>query len=115
MPSSVVEGEKLVVRLNWLERLGALYFDDLQLSLERVRRVEASEDVFAAVKGLRVGTGVPRLCYLGRFYHDGVTDFVAAVGDKQGWIAVLDDSPESGGFARLIISGAPPEDLLRSS
>ena len=59
MAKLIVDGPDLVVRLSWLEKLGALH-RDVRVPLRFVRSVAAEPRPWYALRGVRlIGTGFP--------------------------------------------------------
>ena len=94
------EGDEVVVKLNDLERLGALH-GDLRVPATAVRTVRLTEQPFREIRGIRApGTGVPRVLALGTWRYSGGKDFVVVHRNEPGIVVEL----EGAGFKRLIVS-----------
>ena len=103
MAQLYVEGSELVVGLSWLEQLGALC-GGVRVPLSQVRSVRVSDEPYAELRGLRVGTGIPWVVVLGRMVTwDNGTDFVAVYGRKDRTVIV--ELAEGAPFARLLLTG----------
>jgi hypothetical protein len=99
MACLAVEGQNLVVRLNPMERLGALH-GSIRVPLHNVTAVKPSNAVWHELRGLRMpGTGFPGVIALGTWRYRGGKDFVA-VYRSTGIVVTLADSE----WNRLIVS-----------
>jgi hypothetical protein len=104
----IVEGPDLVVQMSSLEKLGALR-GDVRVPLSTVQSAEVEPRPWGALRGIRIGTGIPGVIALGirRFAHG--QDFTAVVGDKP---AVRVDLSQESPFARLVVSVDDPDTTL---
>jgi hypothetical protein len=103
-----IEGASLVVRLSWLERLGALSGGP-RVPLSAVREVRVSAKPWKELKGVRMpGAGLPGTIALGTWRHDGVKDFCAVYRKGPGVVVELDGA----GYARLIVSAHDPTSVV---
>lgn len=101
MATLAVEGPELVVRLSWLEKLGA-FRGNVRVPLRAVRSVSAEPDPWAALRGIRApGTGIPGVIAYGTRLYDGGRDFAAVLGGRP---AIRVDLGEESPFARLVVS-----------
>jgi hypothetical protein len=104
MARLAVEGGDLVVRLNPLEKLGALH-GSVRVSLSNVTAVQPSNAVWRELCGLRMpGTGFPGVIALGTWRYRGGKDFVA-VYRNAGLVITLADSE----WTRLVVSSRVPQ------
>jgi len=110
MAKLIVDGPDLVVRLSSLEKLGAMH-GDVRVPLSTVQSAEVEPHPWGALRGIRVGTGIPGVIALGirRFAHG--QDFTAVVGGKP---AVRVDLSEASPFSRLVVSVDDPDSTLAS-
>lgn len=95
-----IEGEELVVELSGLEKLGGLT-RGVRVPLSAVTGARQTDEPYAELRGIRVGTGIPWVIVLGRMVYVGGTDFVAVYGT--GRTAVIDLRDQR--FRRLLVSG----------
>jgi hypothetical protein len=102
-----LDGEDLVVELGPLEQVGAL-LTGVRVPRSSVTGARLTDDPYAELRGLRVGTGFPYVIVLGRMIFSGGTDFVAIYGTRR--TAVIDLAPGSR-FARLLVS-SPDEAVV---
>jgi hypothetical protein len=95
------EGNELVVKLNDLERLGALH-GDVRVAADAVREIRVTERPLRDVHGLRVpGTGLPGVIALGTFRGGaGGRTFAAVYRGSPGVVVELQGAQ----FDRLVIS-----------
>jgi hypothetical protein len=71
------EGDELVVRLNDLEKLGALR-GDVRIPFTAVRSARVSAQPFRELRGIRApGTGFPGVIAIGTWRYRGGKDFAA--------------------------------------
>jgi hypothetical protein len=95
------EGDELVVRLNDLEKAGALR-GDVRVPLSAVRAVTVSERPFRALRGLRApGAGLPGVIALGTWRYRGGKDFAALY---RGGPALVVELDEDAPYRRLLVS-----------
>jgi hypothetical protein len=108
MAKLIVDGPDLVVHMSSLEKLGALR-GDVRIPLSTVRSAEIEPHPWGALRGIRVGTGIPGVIALGiRRFAQG-QDFTAVVGGKT---AVRVDLSQESPFARLVVSVDDPDSTL---
>lgn len=94
------EGSELVVKLNDLEKAGALR-GDVRVPLDAVRSVRVSLTPFRELRGIRApGTGLPGVVALGTWRGRGGKDFAAVY---RGGPAVVVEL-EGAEFRRLLVS-----------
>ena len=95
----VVEGADVVVRLSWLERLGACRRSNPRAPLANVKEIRAIENGWTEVRGIRApGTGIPDVIMLGTTRRRGGKDFDAIY--RTGLTAVVEfEGAEWGRFA----------------
>ncbi|HEY0417110.1 MAG TPA: hypothetical protein VGC78_12050 [Gaiellaceae bacterium] len=94
------EGDEIVVKLNDLEKAGALR-GDVRVPTSCVRAVRVSQTPFRELRGVRApGTGVPGVVALGTWRGGGGKDFAAIY---RGGPAVVVEL-EAGEYRRLIVS-----------
>jgi hypothetical protein len=95
------EGDELVVRLNDLEKAGALR-GDVRVPLSAVRTVTVSERPFRDLRGLRApGAGLPGVIALGTWRYRGGKDFAALY---RGGPALVVELDEGAPYRRLLVS-----------
>jgi hypothetical protein len=108
MARIAVEGDRVVVRLSGLERLGALVGGDISVPLSSVRAVSVASDPWKALRGMRApGTGWPGVIALGHRRGGGIHDFAAVY--RHTPAVVLDLVGER--FDRLVVSSGDAEGL----
>ncbi|HST16566.1 MAG TPA: hypothetical protein VLK36_02785 [Gaiellaceae bacterium] len=94
------EGGELVVKLNDLEKLGALH-GDVRVPWPAVTGVRVSESPFRELRGMRApGTGLPGVIALGTWRGTGGKEFAALYRGGPAVIVTL----ESGEWRRLLVS-----------
>ena len=104
-----LEDADLLVRLNPIEKLGAMR-GDLRVPLSAVIAVRVSEHPWSELRGLRSpGTGFPGLISLCTRRGDGIHDFAAVYGLQR---AVVIDT-YGADFDRLVISRRDAEEKAR--
>jgi hypothetical protein len=95
------EGDELVVRLNDLEKAGALR-GDVRVPLSAVRAVTVSERPFRDLRGIRApGAGLPGVIALGTWRYRGGKDFAALY---RGGPALVVELDEGAPYRRLLVS-----------
>ena len=95
-------GPALVVRLSWLERLGA-FRRGPRMPLSTVAVVRASSDPWHELRGIRApGTGIPGVIALGTRRLGGGKDFCAVYGKGPAVVVELSGAA----YGRLVISDA---------
>ncbi len=108
MACLAVESGDLVVRLNPVERLGALH-GSIRVPLTNVIAVEPNNAVWHELRGLRMpGTGFPGVIALGTWRYRGGKDFVA-VYRSTGLVVTLADSE----WNRLVVSSRVPHQVCQ--
>lgn len=108
MACLVVEGHDLVVRLNSVEKLGALH-GSIRVPLDDVAAVQPSNALWDELRGLRMpGTGLPGVIALGTWRFRGGKDFVA-VYRSTGIVVTLANSE----WNRLVVSSRIPHRICQ--
>ena len=100
-----IEGEELVVELSMLEQLGAIA-TGVRVPLSEVTAVRTTDDPYAELRGIRVGTGLPYVIVLGRMVFPGGRDFVAIYGRRRRTVVI--DLARGSGYQRLLLSSPDP-------
>lgn len=97
-----IDGDTLKVGLSSWENFGALA-SSFSVPLARIAAVEAVDDPWSVVRGMRVGTGFPWLILLGTMVRFGSTpnDFVAIYRRRPAVVVTL--RPQAS-FGRLIVT-----------
>jgi len=104
------EGDEVVVRLNDLEKAGALS-GDVRVSASSVRSARVTEHPFRELRGWRMpGTGIPGVIALGTWRYDGGRDFVAVYRGGPAVIVELEGTEPR----RLIVSAHDAADVVTS-
>ncbi|CAA9266840.1 MAG: FIG00665670: hypothetical protein [uncultured Acidimicrobiales bacterium] len=104
------DGDDVVVRLGWLEKVGAFH-GDVRFPRSAVRDVRVVERPVSEVSGVRMpGTGLPGVIALGTWRRRGGKDFVAIYRGRPGVVIDLDRA--AAGFDRLIVSVDDPDETL---
>jgi len=94
------EGADVVVRLNDLEKAGALR-GDVRVPAAAVREVRVTANPFRELRGIRApGTGIPGVIALGTWRGGGGKDFVAVYRGGPAVVVELDGAV----YRRLIVS-----------
>jgi hypothetical protein len=94
------DGDELVVRLGWLEKLGA-FRGDVRVPRSSVREVRATERAWSELRGIRApGTGWPGVIALGTRRGSGIREFAAVYGNRPAVVVEL----EGAEFDRLVVS-----------
>jgi hypothetical protein len=94
------EGDELVLRLNDLEKVGALH-GNVRVPAAAVRTVRMTEQPFRELRGIRApGTGLPGVAALGTWRYNGGKDFAALYRGGPAVIVELDGAA----FKRLLVS-----------
>lgn len=94
------EGGELVVKLNDLEKAGALR-GDVRVPWSAVRDLRVTEHPFRELKGIRSpGTGIPGVIALGTYRGSGRKDFAALYRGGPAIVVTL----EGAGWNRLLVS-----------
>jgi hypothetical protein len=109
MAKLIVNGPDLVVRLSWLEKLGALH-KDVRVPLRAVRSAAVEPHPWQAVRGVRLaGTGLPGVIVLGTRYFESGRDFVALLARRP---AVLVELTDEAPYAQLLVSVRDPDSTV---
>jgi hypothetical protein len=97
-----MDGDRLVVRLSWLEKLGAFSAHDPAVPLSAVTDVRVVSNPWKELRGIRApGTGWPGVISLCTRRYGGGKDFAAVYGKGQGVVVDLtDDAP----YRRFVVS-----------
>jgi hypothetical protein len=94
------EGDELAVRLNDLEKAGALR-GDVRVPMSSVRSVTVSTTPFRDLRGIRApGTGLPGVVALGTWRYRGGKDFAALYRGGPALVIELDGAE----YRRLLVS-----------
>jgi hypothetical protein len=94
------EGDELAVRLNDLEKAGALR-GDVRVPMSSVRSVTVSTTPFRDLRGIRApGTGLPGVIALGTWRYRGGKDFAALYRGGPALVIELDGAE----YRRLLVS-----------
>jgi hypothetical protein len=94
------EGDELVVKLNDLEKAGALR-GDVRVPWSTVRDLHVTEHPFRELQGIRSpGTGVPGVIALGTYRSSGRKDFAALYRGGPAIVVTL----EGAGWNHLLVS-----------
>jgi hypothetical protein len=94
------EGDELVVKLNDLEKVGALR-GEVRVPVQSVRTARMTEEPFRELRGVRApGTGLPGVIALGTWRYSGGRDFAAVYRGSPAVIVELDGAD----YKRLIVS-----------
>jgi hypothetical protein len=101
-----VEGDRLVVRLSALEKLGAFIGHDPRVPRSAIRDVRVSENPWAELRGIRApGTGWPGVISLCMRRYEGGRDFAAVYGKNPDVVVDLTDGAP---YRRLVVSCKSP-------
>jgi hypothetical protein len=94
------EGSWLVLRLSWLERLGA-FSGEPRVALSTVSTVRVSTEPWHELRGIRApGTGIPGVIALGTRVGRGGKDFCAVYGKGPAVVVEL----AAAAYGRLVVS-----------
>jgi len=109
MAKLIVDGPDLVVRLSWLEKLGAFH-TDVRVPLRAVRSAAAEPHPWEALRGIRLaGTGLPGVVVLGTRYFKSGRDFVALLARRPAVrVELTDEAP----YAQLLVSVPDPDSTV---
>jgi hypothetical protein len=100
-----VDGADVVVRLSWLERLGA-FGAGPRVPVAAVTAVRVSADPWRELRGVRApGTGWPGVIALGTRVYKGGRDFAAVYGRRPAVVVEL----AGAAYGRLVVSAADAE------
>ncbi len=103
------EGGEIVLKLNDLEKAGALH-GDIRVPASSVRAVRVTLMPFRELRGLRwPGTGLPGVIALGTWRWGGGRDFAAVY---RGGPAVVVELDGAAGYDRLIVSAHDAADVV---
>jgi hypothetical protein len=110
MAHLAIEGAFLVIRLSWLERLGA-FSGEPRVPLSAIREVRVTASPWKELKGMRApGAGWPGTIALGTWRHDGVKDFCAVYRKGPGVVVEL----ENARYARFVVSATDPTSVVQT-
>ena len=107
MASVIREGNELILKLSFWEKLGALNSSP-RTSLDSIEKIEFIDQLWgsSALRGVRSpGTAIPYVVLLGTLRGRGYKDFVAMKGRGEGVVITL----KSGPFARWIFTLEQPK------
>ena len=107
MASVIREGNELILKLSFWEKLGALNSSP-RTSLDSIEKVEFIDQLWGSstLRGVRApGTAIPYVVLLGTLRGRGYKDFVAMKGRGEGVVITL----KSGPFARWIFTLEQPK------
>ena len=107
MASVIREGNELILKLSFWEKLGALNSSP-RTSLDSIEKIEFIDQLWGSstLRGVRApGTAIPYVVLLGTLRGRGYKDFVAMVGRGEGVVITL----KSGPFARWIFTLEQPK------
>jgi hypothetical protein len=109
MATLTVDGPDLVVRLNWLEKIGAVH-GNLRVPVRAVRSATLDPDPWGNVGGVKVaGTGIYRVAAYGTRYRRDGREFTAVLGRRPAIRVELGgESP----FSQLVVSVADAENTV---
>lgn len=101
MARLIIDSSDLVVKLSWLEKLGAVH-GNVRVPLRAVRSAMVEPRPWDLVRGFRLaGTGLRGVAVLGTRYFGGGRDFVAVTNGRP---AVRVELSEDARYARLLVS-----------
>ena len=104
----VVDHREIIVRLSWLEKLGA-FRGNVRVPAASVEVARVVEDPWRELRGIRApGTGLPGVIALGTRRGRFGRDFAAVYGKGPGVVIELGDGP----FSRLVVSSDDPKRLV---
>ena len=107
MASVIREGNELILKLSFWEKLGALNSSP-RTSLDSIEKIEFIDQLWGSstLRGVRApGTAIPYVVLLGTLRGRGYKDFVAMSGRGEGVVITL----KSGPFARWIFTLEQPK------
>jgi hypothetical protein len=107
MASVIREGNELILKLSFWEKLGALNSSP-RTSLDSIEKIEFIDQLWGSstLRGVRSpGTAIPYVVLLGTLRGRGYKDFVAMKGRGEGVVITL----KSGPFARWIFTLEQPK------
>ncbi len=104
------EGAEVVVRLNDLEKAGALH-GDVRVPAAAVREVRVTSTPFRELRGIRApGTGLPGVIALGTWRGAGGKDFAALYRGGPAVVVDLDGAE----YRRLLVSAHDAQAVAES-
>jgi hypothetical protein len=106
MARLAVEGDRIVLHLSRLERIGGMVGGDIAAPLDAVTAVRVAPDPSRELRGIRSpGTGWPGVIALGHRRASGVHDFAAVYHNRPAVVVELNGQR----FDRLVVSCDDPE------
>ena len=106
MARLALEGDRIVLHLSRLERIGGMVGGDIAAPLDAVTAVRVASDPSRELRGMRApGTGWPGVIALGHRRGNGVHDFAAVYHNRPAVVVELDGQR----FDRLVVSCDDPE------
>lgn len=104
------EGDEVVVKLNDLEKAGALR-GDVRVPATAVREVRVTPSPFRELRGIRApGTGFPGVIAIGTWRHRTGKDFAAVYRGGPAVVVELDGAE----FGRLVVSAHDADVVVAS-
>ena len=104
------EGSEVVLRLNDLEKAGALH-GDVRVPASAVVAVRVTRQPFRELRGIRApGTGLPGVVALGTWRHRGGKDFAAVYRGGPAVVVELAGAP----YDRLLVSAHDADKVVAS-
>lgn len=104
------EGDEIVVRLNDMEKAGALR-GDVRVPASAVKSVRVTQTPFRDLRGIRApGTGLPGVVALGTWRYSGGKDFAAVYRGGPAVVVELEGAP----YKRLLVSAHDAADVVAS-
>ena len=102
------EGDEIVVRLNDMEKAGALR-GDVRVPASTVKDVRVTQTPFRDLRGIRApGTGFPGVIALGTWRYSGGKDFAAVYRGGPAVVVELEGAP----YKRLLVSAHDAADVV---
>jgi len=106
MATLAVEGDRIVLHLSLLERIGGVVGGDIDAPLAAVTAVRVAPDPSRELRGIRSpGTGWPGVIALGHRRGSGVHDFAAVYHNRAAVVVELQGQR----FDRLVVSCDEPQ------
>jgi hypothetical protein len=106
MARLALEGDRVVLHLSVLERIGGMIGGDIDVPRSAVTAVRVAPDPSRELRGIRSpGTGWPGVIALGHRRAKGVHDFAAVYRNRPSVVVEL----EGQRFDRLVVSCDDPE------
>ena len=106
MARLAVQGDRIVLHLSRLERIGGMIGGDIAAPLDAVAAVRVASNPSPELRGIRSpGTGWPGVIALGHRRAKGVHDFAAVYHNRPAVVIELDGQR----FDRLVVSCDDPE------